>query len=50
MTNGKQALEVLNAGASLSMVNTVLVYGGAGTITRIKQEMRGEITKGRAGT
>lgn len=40
ITNGKQALEVLNAGASVAMVYTALVYGGAGTITRIKDEMR----------
>ncbi|KAH0284412.1 dihydroorotate dehydrogenase, partial [Aureobasidium sp. EXF-3399] len=43
ITNGKQALEVLNAGASVAMVYTAMVYGGAGTITRIKQEMREEI-------
>lgn len=43
ITNGKQALEVLNAGASVAMVYTAMVYGGAGTITRIKQEMRDEI-------
>ncbi|KAI1496956.1 FMN-linked oxidoreductase [Biscogniauxia marginata] len=40
ITNGKQALEVLNAGASIAMVYTGLVYGGAGTITRMKSEMR----------
>jgi dihydroorotate dehydrogenase len=33
----------LNAGASVAMVYTAMVYGGAGTITRIKQEMREEI-------
>jgi dihydroorotate dehydrogenase len=43
ITNGKQALEVLNAGASVAMVYTAMVYGGAGTVTRIKQEMREEI-------
>ena len=46
ITNGKQALEVLNAGASVAMVYTALVYGGAGTISRIKDEMRDEIKKG----
>ena len=46
ITNGKQALEVLNAGASVAMVYTALVYGGAGTISRIKEEMRDEIKKG----
>ncbi|PHH85094.1 hypothetical protein CDD83_909 [Cordyceps sp. RAO-2017] len=40
ITNGEQALKVLNAGASLAMVYTGLVYGGAGTVTRIKTEMR----------
>ncbi|KAI0132874.1 dihydroorotate dehydrogenase [Xylariales sp. AK1849] len=45
ITNGQQALQVLNAGASVAMVYTGLVYGGAGTITRIK----GEIQEGLAG-
>ena len=40
ITNGEQALQVLNAGASVAMVYTQLVYGGAGTVTRIKQEMK----------
>jgi dihydroorotate dehydrogenase len=39
ITNGDQALKVLNAGASIAMVYTGLVYGGSGTITRIKKEM-----------
>ena len=43
ITNGKQALEVLNAGASVAMVYTALVYGGVGTISRIKDEMRREM-------
>ena len=47
ITNGKQALEVLNAGASVAMVYTALVYGGVGTISRIKDEMRKELTNGR---
>lgn len=47
ITNGKQALEVLNAGANVAMVYTALVYGGAGTITRIKDEMRSEIKRQR---
>ena len=45
ITNGKQALEVLNAGASIAMVYTAVVYGGAGTISRIKSEMREEMKK-----
>ena len=40
ITNGEQALKVLNAGASVAMVYTGMVYGGAGTVTRIKGEMR----------
>lgn len=43
ITNGKQALEILNAGASVAMVYTALVYGGVGTISRIKDEMRQEL-------
>lgn len=43
ITNGHQALEILNAGASVAMVYTALVYGGVGTISRIKDEMRKEI-------
>ncbi|MCJ1353211.1 MAG: Dihydroorotate dehydrogenase (quinone), mitochondrial [Icmadophila ericetorum] len=45
ITNGKQALEVLNAGASVAMVYTALVYGGVGTISRIKDELREEIRR-----
>ncbi|MCJ1312927.1 Dihydroorotate dehydrogenase (quinone), mitochondrial [Agyrium rufum] len=45
ITNGAQALEVLNAGASVAMVYTALVYGGVGTITKIKDEMRTEMKK-----
>lgn len=43
ITNGEQALKVLNAGASVAMVYTGMVYGGAGTITRIKSEMGKEL-------
>ena len=43
ITTGSQALEVLNAGASLAFVYTGMVYGGSGTITRMKQEMREEL-------
>lgn len=42
ITNGKQALAVLNAGASVAMMYTGIVYGGVGTVTRVKQEMREE--------
>lgn len=43
ITNGEQALKVLNAGAHIAMVYTGMVYGGAGTVTRIKSEMKKEI-------
>lgn len=46
--NGEQALKILNAGASVAMVYTGLVYGGAGTVTRIKGEMRKELENGSA--
>ena len=42
VTNGGQAVELLKAGASVAMVYTALVYGGSGTISRIKDEMRHE--------
>ncbi|CAK7273925.1 Dihydroorotate dehydrogenase (quinone), mitochondrial [Sporothrix epigloea] len=45
VTNGDQALRLLNAGASVAMVYTGLVYGGSGTITRIKQEMREKLAE-----
>ena len=45
ITNGKQATEVLNAGANVAMVYTALVYSGVGTISRIKDEMRMEMRK-----
>ncbi|KAG8424537.1 Dihydroorotate dehydrogenase (quinone), mitochondrial [Metarhizium acridum] len=43
ITNGQQALKVLNAGASVAMVYTGMVYGGAGTVTRIKSEMKSQL-------
>ncbi|KAL2113481.1 hypothetical protein VUR80DRAFT_3881 [Thermomyces stellatus] len=47
ITDGRQALEMRKAGADVAMVYTGLVYGGAGTVTRMKDEMRREITEGR---
>lgn len=44
ITSGEQALQVLNAGASVAMIYTSMTYGGAGTVTRIKEEMRKQIT------
>ncbi|KAL8847773.1 MAG: hypothetical protein Q9221_007221 [Calogaya cf. arnoldii] len=43
ITNGKNALEVLAAGADVAQVYTALVYGGIGTISKIKMEMREEL-------
>ena len=45
ITNGKQAMEVMNAGADVAMIYTALVYGGIGTISRIKDEIREELKK-----
>ncbi|KAH8164020.1 hypothetical protein CIB48_g4233 [Xylaria polymorpha] len=43
ITSGRDALQVLNAGASIAMVYTSLVYGGAGSITRMKDEIQREV-------
>ncbi|KAI0892695.1 FMN-linked oxidoreductase [Annulohypoxylon nitens] len=43
ITNGRGALEMLNAGASVAMIYTGLVYGGAGTVTRMKREIKEEV-------
>lgn len=40
ITNGRQAREILDAGASVAQVYTAIIYGGVGTISRIKEEMR----------
>ncbi|RAL16453.1 dihydroorotate dehydrogenase 2 [Aspergillus homomorphus CBS 101889] len=40
VTNGQQAQAVLDAGASVAMMYTAITYGGMGTVTRVKQEMR----------
>jgi dihydroorotate dehydrogenase len=40
ITNGEQCLQILNAGASVCQIYTAMMYGGVGTITRMKQEMR----------
>ncbi|KAH8603172.1 hypothetical protein B0O99DRAFT_498986 [Bisporella sp. PMI_857] len=44
IASGKQATDVLNAGADVAMVYTAIIYGGVGTVSRIKQEMRGSIS------
>ena len=45
ITNGKQAIEILNAGASVAQIYTALIYGGVGTVSRIKKEMRDEMAQ-----
>ncbi|KAL4956336.1 hypothetical protein BDW69DRAFT_87673 [Aspergillus filifer] len=47
ITNGAQAKAVLDAGASVAMMYTGVVYGGIGTVTRVKQELREEIGTGK---
>lgn len=47
ITNGSQCLEILNAGASVCQVYTAMMYGGVGTITRMKREMREEMANGK---
>ncbi|KJY01016.1 hypothetical protein TI39_contig305g00034 [Zymoseptoria brevis] len=43
ITNGEQCLQILNAGASVCQVYTAMMYGGVGTVTRMKGEMRREM-------
>ena len=50
ITNGRQAREILDAGASVAQVYTALIYGGVGTISRIKQEMRDEAARQKTAT
>lgn len=45
ITNGQQAREALEAGASVAMMYTGVVYGGIGTVTRVKQELREALQK-----
>jgi dihydroorotate dehydrogenase len=45
ITTGKQARQALDAGASVAMMYTGVVYGGIGTVTRVKQELREELQK-----
>ena len=40
ITNGEQCLQILNAGASVCQIYTAMMYGGVGTVTRMKAEMR----------
>lgn len=45
ITNGEQCLQILNAGASVCQIYTAMMYGGVGTVTRMKREMREEMKK-----
>lgn len=45
ITTGQQARRALDAGASVAMMYTGVVYGGIGTVTRVKQELREELQK-----
>lgn len=45
ITTGKQARQALDAGASVAMMYTGIVYGGIGNVTRVKQELREELQK-----
>jgi dihydroorotate dehydrogenase len=47
ITNGEQCLQILNAGASVCQVYTAMMYGGVGTVTRIKSEMRDAMGRSR---
>lgn len=49
VTNGAQALELLAAGADVAQVYTALVYGGIGTVSQIKEEMRAELKRRQRG-
>lgn len=40
---------MLEAGASVAQVYTTLVYGGVGTIARMKDEMREEMEEAKGG-
>ncbi|KAL9613810.1 MAG: hypothetical protein Q9167_001657 [Letrouitia subvulpina] len=43
ITTGGEALQALRQGADVAMVYTALVYGGSGTVTRMKGELKAEI-------
>ena len=47
ITNGEQCLQILNAGASVCQIYTAMMYGGVGTVTRMKQEMRQAMKQGK---
>ncbi|KAI4213632.1 MAG: hypothetical protein LQ351_003856 [Letrouitia transgressa] len=43
ITTGGEALQALRQGADVAMVYTALVYGGPGTVTRMKGELKAEM-------
>ena len=45
IATGKQALEVLEASAGVAQVYTALIYGVAGTIARMKNDMREDMKR-----
>lgn len=45
ITTGSQCLQILNAGASVCQIYTAMMYGGVGTVTRMKREMREAMAK-----
>lgn len=48
ITTGRQVGELLDAGASIAQIYTGLVYGGSGTITRMKRELQARIIESKA--
>jgi len=45
VTSGRRALEALEAGADMVQVYTAFVYGGPGTVTKIKSEMMAAVAE-----
>lgn len=45
ITDGIHAKQAIEAGASVAMVYTTLVYNGVGTVSRIKEEIKEELKK-----
>jgi len=43
ITNGHQVREILDAGATIAQIYTTMVYGGSGTITRLKRELHQDL-------
>ncbi|KAL8762668.1 MAG: hypothetical protein Q9184_001375 [Pyrenodesmia sp. 2 TL-2023] len=45
VSSGVDALQLLAAGADVAQIYTALVYGGIGTVSKIKEEMREEMKR-----